>query len=67
MEILFYDVKTRQKIGVPVADVKKTTFERQTKEGATQLRYALKALHNGTKLMKFVSKADWESLDVPKE
>jgi L-lysine 2,3-aminomutase len=67
VEIQFYDVKSRQKVSVPESQISKTTYERTTKDGATQTRYALRAVHNGTKLTKFCSQSDWEALDVPRE
>lgn len=66
MAIQFYDVKSRQKVSIPESDVKKTKYERQTIAG-TQVRYALRAEHNGTKLTKFVSKDAWDKLDAPEE
>jgi hypothetical protein len=65
MAIEFYSVKHRKKIGVPEANVKKTTFTRTTKAGKTQVRYALTAQYEGTKLTKFVSKPDWDALSLP--
>ncbi len=62
MDIQFYDVKSKQKVGVPSKEVKKVTYERQTKDGRTTVRYALKATYNGTNLTKFVSKTDWDAL-----
>jgi hypothetical protein len=67
VEIQFYDVKSRQKVSVPEANIRKAKFERTTKDGGTQIRYALRAVHDGTQLTKFCSKADWETLDVPEE
>jgi hypothetical protein len=67
MEIQFYDVKSREKVSIPESQIRKTKFERTTKDGGTQTRYALRATHNGTKLTKFCSQADWEALDVPQE
>jgi hypothetical protein len=65
MEIEFYDVKRRQKVGVPVAQVKKTSYTRETKSGKTQTRYAVIATYEGSKLMKFMSKDAWEKLNAP--
>ena len=67
MEIQFYDVKTREKVGVPESNIRKTRFEKETKDGGTRTTYALLASHDGRKLMKFCSKADWEALAVPEE
>jgi len=65
MDIEFYDVKNRQKVKVPASSVKRTKYERTTKNGTMQVRYAVKAVHNGVNLTKFVSKDMWESLDAP--
>ena len=67
MDIQFYDVKNRKKVSVSDKEVKKTKYERQTKDGGTQVRYALRAMLGGVKLTKFVSQKDWESLDAPIE
>ena len=64
MDIEFYDVKNRQKVKVPASQVKKTKNERTTKVGSMQVRYAVKATHNGVSLTKFVSKDMWDSLDA---
>ena len=62
MTIEFYDVKIRQKVQIQKSKVVKTTFT--TKNGQT--RYGLRAkTEDGRNLTKFVSKADWESMDVP--
>ncbi len=64
MAIEFYDVKLRQKVQIDEAKVKKTTF--QTKNGQT--RYGLRATtEDGRNLTKFVSKGDWDALNVPQE
>jgi hypothetical protein len=67
MDIQFYDVKNRKKVAVSDKEVKKTKYERQTKDGGTQVRYALRAVVGGVRLTKFVSQKDWESLDAPQE
>lgn len=61
-QIEFYDVKNKKKVSVPTSQVKKVTYERKTKSGATQIRYAVKAEVNGAKLTRFVSKADWDKI-----
>lgn len=65
MDVEFYDVKNRQKVKVPMSSVKRTKYERTTKNGSMQVRYALKASHNGMSLTKFVSKDMWDSMDAP--
>jgi hypothetical protein len=60
--IEFYDVKIREKVQIPESDVVKTTFT--TKKG--QVRYGLRAkTSDGRNLTKFVSKSDWERLNLP--
>ncbi len=59
MEIQFYDVKTRQKIGVPESAVRKTRFTKDTKDGGTRTTYALRTTHEGRALSKFCSRVDW--------
>ena len=62
MPIEFYDVKIRQKVKIEEGNVTKVTF--QTKNGQT--RYGLRAkTDDGRNLTKFVSKADWEKMNLP--
>ena len=64
MAIEFYDVKIKSKVQLDESQVKKTTFT--TKNG--QLRYGLRAkTEDGRNLTKFVSKSDWEAMDLPEE
>ncbi|NUL83330.1 MAG: hypothetical protein HUU60_11495 [Armatimonadetes bacterium] len=51
----FYNVKARQKVNVDDKEVKTQKYERKTKSGAKQVRYALTATHDGQKLFKFVN------------
>ncbi len=67
MAIEFYDVKQREKVSIPESQVRKTTYERESKEGKTSVRYALRAENEGTKLTKFVSQSDWDALEAPVE
>jgi hypothetical protein len=56
----FYDVKTRSKIQLPESNVYKTKF---VKNGRTT--YALRGTTgNGRAVTKFVSKKDWDTLQV---
>lgn len=64
-QIEFYDVKKRAKVSVSASQVKKAKYERPTKDGGTQVRYALKAEVDGSKLTKFVSKDTWDSISAP--
>jgi hypothetical protein len=54
----FYNLKTRSHIEVPDSDVRKTKMIRKTKTGE-QTRYAFTAVHEGTKLFKFVNEANY--------
>lgn len=64
MAIEFYDVKLRKKVAIDESGIKKVTFE--TKNGQT--RYGLRAkTDDGRNLTKFVSKSDWDALNVPTE
>lgn len=64
MDIQFYDVKNRKKVSVPSSSVMKVKYERTTKNGKHQTRYAVKAEKDGVKLTKFVSKDFWDELDA---
>ena len=63
-DIQFYDVKNRKKVSVPASSVTKVKYERTTKNGKHQVRYAVKAVKDGVKLTKFVSTDFWNSLDA---
>jgi hypothetical protein len=65
--IEFYDVKKREKVQIDESQVKKTKYEREGKDGKTNVRYALRAQNEGTNLTKFVSESDWKALDAPEE
>ena len=67
MAIEFYDVKKREKVQIDEGQVRKTKYEREGKNGKTNVRYALRAENEGTKLTKFVSQSDWDALDAPEE
>jgi len=65
-DIEFYNVKTRQKVQVPVEKIRKTKYEKTSEKGV-QVRYAIRAEYEGSKLTKFVSKVEWDKLNVPEE
>jgi hypothetical protein len=65
MSVSFYDVKTRQSVEVPESDVSKTKYERTTKAGKVQVRYALRGKYEGRNLTKFVGQADWDAFEGP--
>ena len=62
--IEFYNVKKKKKVSVDRSKVEKKVYEKTTKTGKHSVRYALKAVdEDGTKLTKFCSKADYDSID----
>lgn len=63
MAIEFYNVKKKKKVSISEDKVEKVKYERKTKSGEIQIRYAFKAVDDdGTKLTKFCSKADWDNI-----
>ena len=61
--IEFYNVKKKQKVKVDPSSVTKHAYEKTTKAGKQSVRYALKAVdEDGTKLTKFCSKSDYDSI-----
>ena len=60
--IEFYNVKKKEKVQVSESEVTKHTIEKTTKTGKLSIRYCLKAVDDGTKLTKFCSKADYDSI-----
>lgn len=59
----FYNLKTRSHVDVPEGNVKKTKMVRKTKTGE-QVRYALTAEYEGSKLFRFVNEATYKSTNV---
>ena len=63
MEIIFYNVKKREKVAISSENVTKKKYEKKTKSGSPQIRYALKAVDDdGVGLTKFCSKSDWDMI-----
>jgi len=61
--IKFYDVKLRTAVMIPEEKVEKKTYERVTKAGAKQIRFALRGkTSDGRNLTRFVSKADYDKM-----
>lgn len=60
----FYNLKTRSHVNVPDGDVRKMKMVRKTKSGE-QVRYALTATYQGSKLFKFVNEKTFTSTNVP--
>ena len=62
----FYNVKKRASVKVADAKCTKDEFKKKTSKGV-QVRYGVKAVDtDGTKLTKFVSKADYDALKCSK-
>lgn len=63
MAVKFYDVKLRQEVMLDESKVEKVEYKRETKDGGTQVRYALRGkTSDGRNLTKFVSKADYDRM-----
>jgi len=60
----FYNVKTRRKVEVPEARLRKQRFEAVTSKGI-QTRYAVVAEVEGIKLFSFVDEGTYAALAVP--
>ena len=59
----FYNVKKRAKVQIAEAKCTKVVYERTTKAGTKQKRFAVKAKDDdGTNLTKFIKQADYEKL-----
>jgi hypothetical protein len=67
MSVTFYDVKSRQSVEVADGDVTRTKYERTTKDGKVQVRYALRGKYEGRNLTKFVSEVTWNETSAPVE
>ena len=67
MSVTFYDVKSRQSVEVADGDVSRTKYERTTKDGKVQVRYALRGKYEGRNLTKFVSQDTWNATSGPVE
>lgn len=65
--MMFYDVRSREKVEIDDSKLTKRKYESQTSTGKTQTRYAVRAQHNGGNLTRFVTADLYNSLDVPEE
>jgi hypothetical protein len=62
----FLDLKAGEEIDVPMEHIHKVKWVTTTKNGHTRVTYARQAvLPDGHKYTRFMSKADWDALDVP--
>jgi hypothetical protein len=59
----FYNLKTRSHVEVPEANIIKKKMVRKTKSGE-QVRYALTAEFQGSKLYKFVNEATYKATNA---
>ena len=57
----FYDVKTRQKVDIPESGLRKRIMVQKNGRHT----YAVTGEENGTKLVRFVSKQQYDDLQVP--
>ena len=57
----FYNVKTRQKVDIPESNLRKRTLVQKSGKHT----YAVTGEDNGTKLVRFVSKKQYDALQVP--
>ena len=57
----FYNVKTKQKVDIPESGLRKRTL---TQKNGKQT-YAVTGEEDGTKLVRFVSKQQYDALQVP--
>ena len=63
MAVEFYNVKKKKKVQIEESEIEKVEYKRETKSGATQIRYAFKAVDDdGTNLTKFCSKDAYDAL-----
>ena len=57
----FYNVKTKQKVDIPEGGLKKRTMVQKNGKRT----YAVTAEENGIKLVRFVSKQQYDALQAP--
>ena len=57
----FYNVKTRRKVIIPESNISKRTLVQQTGRHT----YAVTGEEDGTKLFRFVTKDQYDALQVP--
>ena len=57
----FYNLKTRQKVDIPESALRKSTLVQKNGKHT----YAVTGEENGTKLFRFISKRQYDALQVP--
>lgn len=65
--MMFYDVRSRTKVEINDDKLTKRKYTRETSTGKIQTRYAVRAVHNGGNLTRFVSADVYNSLTIPEE
>ena len=59
----FYNLKTRQKVDIPESALRKSTLVQKNGKHT----YAVTGEENGTKLFRFISKRQYDALQVPEQ
>ena len=57
----FYNLKTKQKVDIPESGLRKSTLVQKNGKHT----YAVTGEDNGTKLFRFISKRQYDALQVP--
>jgi hypothetical protein len=52
MAIEFYNLKKKKKVSIDESDIEKKTYERETKAGKKQIRYAFRAVDDDSTNLK---------------
>ena len=61
--IEFYNVKKKKKVSIDKSKVSRRAFKRMSRGGLVIIRYSLRSEdEDGTKLSKFCSKRDYDSI-----
>jgi hypothetical protein len=62
----FLDMKEGMEVDVPLEYIRKVKWQTTTKNGHTRVTYARQAvLPDNKKYTRFMSRKDWDELDVP--
>ena len=61
-KISFYNVRKKATVEIFEDKCTKCTYEKESKTGKKVIRYAVKAEEEGTKVTKFIGKADYDDL-----
>ncbi len=66
-KVSFYNVRKKETVEINVENCIKCSYENETKTGKKVKRYAVKSEDEGTKLTKFISKDNFDSLECVEE